>query len=117
MEFKKDEYVVLTEADFDMDDQYILGHVYKISRTADYFVAKDEFGSMFNGYQSCRYDNSGKIEWRYATTSERDMYDKENKPCFVGIEALKEVAFVEDSKEDDDYTKEIEEFLISCSVK
>lgn len=117
MEFKKDDYVVLTEADFNLTGGYTIGNVYKINRSGNSLNSKDDMGWRDNGYNTCTYDNTGRIKWRYATTEEKAMYDKEDKPCFVGIEAIKEVEFVEDTKEEDDYTKEIEEFLISCSVK
>ena len=86
MKFKKDDYIVLTKANFNLSN-YTIGNIYKSNYNSEFLNSKDDRG-FNNGYVACAYNNLGNIKWRYATTKEKAMYDKENKPCFVVIEAF-----------------------------
>ena len=111
MEFKNGEYIVITDASFVMDG-YTIGKIYQ-QRTDSYNLHTylDDKESRFNGYDACNYDNTGDIKWRYATNHEIDLYDENNKTCFVGVTSSEQL------EGEPDYTKEIEDLLMSFHVE
>jgi hypothetical protein len=107
-EFKKGDYIVLTEANFDLSS-YSLNYCYKQCDNYIYFrTYLDDKGSTFNGYDACQFDNKGKIKWRYASKQEADEYERIGKPYNVSTLQSKKSNYTHNPLPNSDY------YLLEC---
>jgi len=82
--FKNGDYIVLTEANIDLDNSsFSLNFCYKSNSKSreNYYlqVDKDDTG-LENGWSDCQFDNKGRIKWRYATVEEAFEYNRLGEP-------------------------------------
>ena len=81
-EFKKGEYIVLTDKFDGYSKDFISNHIYKQRKDSTYLQPKyDSLNSTTNGWT--KYTRNNPNNWRYATQEEIDEYERRGKPYDV----------------------------------
>jgi hypothetical protein len=81
-EFKKREYIVITDKFDDYSKAFISNHIYKQRKDSTYLQPEyDSLNSITNGW--VKYTRNNSHNWRYATQEEIDEYERRGKPYDV----------------------------------
>ncbi len=98
LEFKKGEYIIITD-DFDnFSKDFISNHIYKQRCDSNFLQSEhDSKNSKTNGWK--KYTRNNTHNWRYATQEEIDEYERRGKPYDVTELQKKELSMEEIQEE------------------
>ncbi len=98
LEFKKGEYIIITD-DFDnFSKDFISNHIYKQRCDSNFLQSEhDSKNSKTNGWK--KYTRNNTHNWRYATQEEIDEYERRGKPYDVTELQKKELSMKEIQEE------------------
>ena len=97
-EFKKGEYIVITDKFDSWAKDFVSNHIYKQRKDSTYLQPEyDSLNSITNGWLKYTINNSHN--WRYATQEEIDEYEKRGKPYDVTELQKKELSMEEIQEE------------------
>ena len=90
-EFKKGEYIVITDKFDSWSKDFISNHIYKQRKDSTYLQPEyDSSDSITNGW--VKYTRNNSHNWRYATQEEIDEYERRGKPYDVTESQKKELS-------------------------
>lgn len=89
MEFKKNDYIVLTKGPFynlklhnEYSSNFKVNHIYKQKMNSHQLMTYlDSMYSTTNGWSA--YNANNRINWRFATKAEEILYNKYDKPVKI----------------------------------
>ena len=97
-EFKKGEYIVITDKFDSWSKDFISNHIYKQRKDSTYLYPEyDSLNSITNGW--AKYTKKNSHNWRYATQEEIDEYERRGKPYDVTELQKKELSMEEIQEE------------------
>ena len=98
LEFKKGEYIVITDKFDSYSKDFISNHIYKQRKDSTYLCPEyDSLLSKTNGW--IKYTRNNTHNWRYATQEEIDEYERRGKPYNVTELQKKELSMKEIQEE------------------
>ena len=98
LEFKKGEYIVITDYFDNFSKDFISNHIYKQRCDSNFLQSEhDSKNSKTNGWK--RYTRNNTHNWRYATQEEIQEYERRGKPYDVTELQKKELSMKEIQEE------------------
>lgn len=85
--FKKGDYIVLLNLDYNGDSSFPINYIYKQRQEQDYLQSElDNRGNETNGWSRITFNKRGyNCNWRYATQQEINKYNELGKPFDVSL--------------------------------